>query len=202
MLHERFEPLDDLVPLVEAELRLASRVLAKRLGWSKPLVVFADHGFRIARDGQSYTHGGSCSSAPSRRSSWGRNASRARGAQHAWRGTMRVDASRPGWRCWGGATRRQVRGSWGPHQTELGEGLQQSRDGADRVRAKDTQEGDSKPDRGRTLFQGERGRGRLQLSSWEFFFHFGNRRSSPVLRQGSGCFRPRVARLTEVLAAM
>jgi hypothetical protein len=59
LLHERFAPLDDLVALIEAELRLASRALAKRIDWSKPLVVFADHGFRIARDGRSYAHGGS-----------------------------------------------------------------------------------------------------------------------------------------------
>ncbi len=66
LLHERFEPLDDLVAVIEAELRLASRLLAKRLDWSKPLVVFADHGLRIARDGQSYTHGRLCPSASSR----------------------------------------------------------------------------------------------------------------------------------------
>ena len=58
LLHERFVPLDDLGRLALAELRVSSRRIRERLDPRKSVVVFADHGFRIARDGTSYQHGG------------------------------------------------------------------------------------------------------------------------------------------------
>jgi hypothetical protein len=58
LLHERFLPLDDLSRLVAAELSIACGRMRKRLDPGLPLVVFADHGFRLAPDGRSYTHGG------------------------------------------------------------------------------------------------------------------------------------------------
>ncbi|MEW6367841.1 MAG: DUF6079 family protein [Acidobacteriota bacterium] len=58
LLHRRFPPFEDLVRIAAAELRLALGGVRKRLDQSKPLLLFADHGFRIALDGGSYTHGG------------------------------------------------------------------------------------------------------------------------------------------------
>lgn len=58
ILHERFLPFVDLHHLVVAELRIACNKLEKRLDAGRPLVIFADHGFRLARDGNSYQHGG------------------------------------------------------------------------------------------------------------------------------------------------
>lgn len=56
LLHERRLPLDDLWRIAAAELRAAFSAIRGRL--SGPLLVTADHGFRIARDGRSYVHGG------------------------------------------------------------------------------------------------------------------------------------------------
>jgi hypothetical protein len=58
LLHERFPSFDDLARLAAAELRIACRGLARRLDAARPLLVFADHGFRIAAGGTSYMHGG------------------------------------------------------------------------------------------------------------------------------------------------
>ncbi|MCA9264304.1 MAG: hypothetical protein KDA60_10670 [Planctomycetales bacterium] len=59
LLHERFVPLDDLWRLATVELSMSFRKLWDRLPADQPLLVFADHGFRIAADGRSYSHGGS-----------------------------------------------------------------------------------------------------------------------------------------------
>ena len=58
LLHERFLPFEDISRLAAAELRAAGRAVRKRLDPARPLLVFADHGFRIAKDGRSYQHGG------------------------------------------------------------------------------------------------------------------------------------------------
>lgn len=59
LLHERFLRFEDLRRVAAAELRIACRSLARTLDPSAPITLFADHGFRIARDGRSYSHGGS-----------------------------------------------------------------------------------------------------------------------------------------------
>lgn len=58
LLHERFLPFEDLTRIALAELQAAARALLKRLDPARPVLVLADHGFRIAPDGQSYVHGG------------------------------------------------------------------------------------------------------------------------------------------------
>ena len=59
LIHERFLPLDDLGPIAIAELHNSTKKLRRHLDPAEPLLVFADHGFRIAADGRSYQHGGS-----------------------------------------------------------------------------------------------------------------------------------------------
>ncbi len=58
LLHEREDPFDDLARVAAAELRGAYRRVADRLDAARPLVVFADHGFRLAENGRGYRHGG------------------------------------------------------------------------------------------------------------------------------------------------
>jgi hypothetical protein len=58
ILHARFEPLALLVPLMAAELSIACAAIRSRLDAAASLLVFGDHGFRLAPDGRSYTHGG------------------------------------------------------------------------------------------------------------------------------------------------
>ncbi len=58
LLHERFLAFDDLCRLAATELRIACRSLRSTLDAERPLLLFADHGFRIAPDGGSYLHGG------------------------------------------------------------------------------------------------------------------------------------------------
>lgn len=55
VLHEGFLPFDDLCRVAIARLRPALR---RRLEPGKPLVVFADHGFRLSVDGSRWVHGG------------------------------------------------------------------------------------------------------------------------------------------------
>jgi hypothetical protein len=57
LLHGRTLTLDDLWRIAEAELRAALAPIARRLS-GRPLLVTADHGFRLARSGRGYTHGG------------------------------------------------------------------------------------------------------------------------------------------------
>lgn len=59
LLHERFLSFDDFSRLSAAELHVACGRLREKLDPGAPLVVFADHGFRISPDGGSYSHGGS-----------------------------------------------------------------------------------------------------------------------------------------------
>lgn len=58
ILHERFPPFEDLERLATAEIRAEARAIGKRLDTDRPLLVFADHGFRIAKDGTAFVHGG------------------------------------------------------------------------------------------------------------------------------------------------
>ncbi len=59
LIHERFPELDDLVRLAAAELGIALRGIVPRLDPGRPLLLCADHGFRIRRDGRGFSHGGS-----------------------------------------------------------------------------------------------------------------------------------------------
>ncbi len=58
LLHEGFRAFDDLCRFAAAELHPACRKLLPRLDPGRPVLLLADHGFRIAPDGRSYTHGG------------------------------------------------------------------------------------------------------------------------------------------------
>jgi hypothetical protein len=58
LVHERFLPFEDFARLAMAELAVACRQARSRLDPRRALLVFADHGFRIAPDGRSYCHGG------------------------------------------------------------------------------------------------------------------------------------------------
>lgn len=52
------EKFDELTAIARTKLASALRRVAAGLDPSRPVVVFADHGFRLARDGRRYTHGG------------------------------------------------------------------------------------------------------------------------------------------------
>ncbi len=58
LIHERFPAFDDLARLTVAELGIELRGIVPRLDPERPILLFADHGFRISRDGRSYRHGG------------------------------------------------------------------------------------------------------------------------------------------------
>ncbi|MBI4584798.1 MAG: hypothetical protein HY717_12355 [Planctomycetes bacterium] len=58
LLHQRFVPFEDLCRLGAAELGLAMKRVLSRLDPGRPLLLFADHGFRIGPDGGSFQHGG------------------------------------------------------------------------------------------------------------------------------------------------
>ena len=58
LLHERTLPFADLERLAAAEIQAAARALRERLDPTRPLLLFADHGFRLHRDGAAYVHGG------------------------------------------------------------------------------------------------------------------------------------------------
>ncbi len=57
LLHDRFLPFKDLCAIAIAELRAELR--QRSLDPTRPLVVFADHGFRLSADAQRWEHGGS-----------------------------------------------------------------------------------------------------------------------------------------------
>ena len=57
-IHARKESLPDLTRVARAELEVAFRKLMQRLGPGKPVLIFGDHGFRLALDGRGFTHGG------------------------------------------------------------------------------------------------------------------------------------------------
>lgn len=58
LLHERWSPFPDMSRMAIAELIGAGRRIAKGLDPARELVLFADHGFRLSRDGRRYVHGG------------------------------------------------------------------------------------------------------------------------------------------------
>jgi hypothetical protein len=59
LIHEeRPQPFAELAAVARTRLATAIRRLVPRLDPARPLVVFADHGFRLAADGRRFTHGG------------------------------------------------------------------------------------------------------------------------------------------------
>jgi hypothetical protein len=58
LIHEGYKPLGDLAALAATQLQLASKKVLSRLDPGDPLLIFADHGFRIAAEGRGYRHGG------------------------------------------------------------------------------------------------------------------------------------------------
>ncbi len=58
LLHGDFVPFAELVAASTAKLASARARLLPRLSPERPLVLFADHGFRLAADGRAYVHGG------------------------------------------------------------------------------------------------------------------------------------------------
>lgn len=59
LLHRRALRFDELCALATAELRIALGRLRGKLDPGRPLVVFADHGFRMDSGGRAWRHGGS-----------------------------------------------------------------------------------------------------------------------------------------------
>ena len=59
LIHERRETYADFERLAAVELGVALRRVASRLKRDRPLLIFADHGFRMAADGSGLEHGGS-----------------------------------------------------------------------------------------------------------------------------------------------
>lgn len=58
LVHGDFMPFDDLAARVVTELRIGAGRLKAQLDPAQPLVVFADHGFRLDASGNAYCHGG------------------------------------------------------------------------------------------------------------------------------------------------
>jgi hypothetical protein len=58
LLHERRAPFDDFVKLASAELAVAFKSTRNKLDKRRPILLFADHGFRMTDDGLGLTHGG------------------------------------------------------------------------------------------------------------------------------------------------
>jgi hypothetical protein len=58
LLHSGLQPFSDVIALAKTQLGIACRRLRSRLDPEQPLLIFADHGFRIAGDGRSFAHGG------------------------------------------------------------------------------------------------------------------------------------------------
>jgi hypothetical protein len=58
VLHERNESFENVVRLAVAELTVELGSVRTRLDPRAPIVVFGDHGFRLARDGRGFVHGG------------------------------------------------------------------------------------------------------------------------------------------------
>ncbi|MDJ0766388.1 MAG: DUF6079 family protein [Myxococcota bacterium] len=59
LLHDRFDPFEDMVRLAQAELTAAIANIRSRIDPARDMVVFSDHGFKLATDGKTFTHGGS-----------------------------------------------------------------------------------------------------------------------------------------------
>jgi hypothetical protein len=58
LIHGRQLNLPDLARVARAELEIAFKKLLPRLDPAKPVLIFGDHGFRLAPDGIGFTHGG------------------------------------------------------------------------------------------------------------------------------------------------
>ncbi len=58
-IHQRFLEFNNLQKIVITELSIAIKDILKHLDNDKPLMISADHGFRISADGKTYQHGGS-----------------------------------------------------------------------------------------------------------------------------------------------
>lgn len=58
LIHQRDLGFAELARLARAELEIAFRRVAARLDPSRPVLVFGDHGFRLAADGRGFKHGG------------------------------------------------------------------------------------------------------------------------------------------------
>ncbi|MBT6274042.1 MAG: hypothetical protein HOI95_07915, partial [Chromatiales bacterium] len=58
LVHRAKRGFSDLQVLAATELRLAVRAMRGQFDSARPLLVFADHGFRLAADGKKYRHGG------------------------------------------------------------------------------------------------------------------------------------------------
>jgi Family of unknown function (DUF6079) len=58
MIHNRTLRFPELTELAATELKLALQRTRPRLDPNRPLLVFSDHGFRLAADGAGYEHGG------------------------------------------------------------------------------------------------------------------------------------------------
>jgi hypothetical protein len=58
LIHTRKLSLNDLARLVRAELDVAFRKLADRFDPGSPVLIYGDHGFRLAPDGAGFSHGG------------------------------------------------------------------------------------------------------------------------------------------------
>ncbi len=58
LIHSRQLDFGELLRLAQAELEIALRRSVVRLDTSRAVCVFGDHGFRLAADGRSFTHGG------------------------------------------------------------------------------------------------------------------------------------------------
>ena len=58
LIHAASADFDELVIRISAELRISARRLLSRLDPGRPLLIFADHGFRMTSSGDGYSHGG------------------------------------------------------------------------------------------------------------------------------------------------
>jgi hypothetical protein len=58
LLHERKLSFSEFLKLAQAELEIALKRAASRFDCAKPLLIFADHGFRLNADGSGFSHGG------------------------------------------------------------------------------------------------------------------------------------------------
>jgi len=58
LIHERKLSFADLKKLVRAELEVAFRKIIQRLDPGRPVLIYGDHGFRLAPDGSGFMHGG------------------------------------------------------------------------------------------------------------------------------------------------
>lgn len=59
LIHARRLTLRDLEKLARAELEVALRKIVGKFDPTKPVLIYGDHGFRMAADGSGFSHGGS-----------------------------------------------------------------------------------------------------------------------------------------------